>query len=256
MQLLTRSFTISECISEVTRSGPSSISPNILDYRIKVHLWSCLITASTCITEFTVSAVPCTPPISHIHYLQPVQIYQVGIGIYLDISMRIQTNCTSFNKCRTMSSSFDFLVHQQCPQGRCGSTLTPLPWNQVLPGAPRLDVRTPRAIFSSPRLCVGTPSTVGGSSQCSETSHWFHQVLPWLSRNFHCPQRVVASVPSCTWRPLHQSSPLWDCTTLKFWSNNLPILPQAPRVKSTLYWWGGAVGWMSNKSYPTIPLAA
>ena len=50
--------------------------------------------------------------------------------------MRLQTECISFENHWTISSSYDFQVHQQHSQGRCFSQAA-LQWLNVLPGAPR-----------------------------------------------------------------------------------------------------------------------
>jgi len=47
------SFTIAESISMSTRSQPASVCPNMLDFRHKVHLHTYSTTALECISEFT-----------------------------------------------------------------------------------------------------------------------------------------------------------------------------------------------------------
>jgi hypothetical protein len=59
--------------------------------------------------------------------------------------------------------------------------------------------------------------------QCfSQTVLLWFQVLPVLSS-------ALPGAARCVWRPLQQSSQLWDLTTLVFRSDNSQILPEAPR---------------------------
>jgi len=75
VHLQTCSITVSECISESTRSWPPSASLSSLD--LQVHLQTCSVTASECISDFTRSSSSGAPPIALKHRLQPVQIYFV-----------------------------------------------------------------------------------------------------------------------------------------------------------------------------------
>jgi len=53
---LTHSMTTSGCMLNFTRSRPPRVSPVILDYRLQVHLQTCNITASECISELSRSS--------------------------------------------------------------------------------------------------------------------------------------------------------------------------------------------------------
>jgi hypothetical protein len=77
-------ITISVCISKFTRSRPLRVSPNTLDYSLQVHLQSCSITSSESISEFTRSSFSGSPQIGLKHCQQPVQIYRVLMGSYID----------------------------------------------------------------------------------------------------------------------------------------------------------------------------
>jgi len=67
-----RSIKISKCISKFTPSGPPSGSLNILNYRLRVHLQTCLITASKCIPEFAWLSFSGAPGIAVKHRQRPV----------------------------------------------------------------------------------------------------------------------------------------------------------------------------------------
>jgi len=80
VHLYTCLITISECISKSTVSRCPSISSNSLDYRLQVDLQTSSIMASDYISEFTrssFSGTPCFPPK---HCLQLIQIYRVHNG--------------------------------------------------------------------------------------------------------------------------------------------------------------------------------
>jgi hypothetical protein len=74
------SITASKCISKLARSRP----PSSHDHGLQVHLQTRSITASECISEFTRSSFSGAPRIALKHRLQPVQIYCVYMGSYID----------------------------------------------------------------------------------------------------------------------------------------------------------------------------
>ena len=84
VHLQTPSIAISECISKFTRSRPPSVCANTVDYYLQVHLQTSSITASECISEFTRSSFSGPPQIALKHRLQPVQIYRMYMGSYID----------------------------------------------------------------------------------------------------------------------------------------------------------------------------
>jgi len=62
----------------------------------------------------------------------------------------------SFKNCWTISSTYDFQAHQQCPQRRCCFSQTALQWFEVLPGfLSALPVLSP-ALPGAPR-CTWRP---------------------------------------------------------------------------------------------------
>jgi len=74
----------------------------------------------------------------------------------------------SFKNRWTISSSYDFQVHQQRSQRRCCLSQTDLLWFGVLPEmSPALPGLSP-ALPGSPRLVVGAPRLVAGAPSYSE----------------------------------------------------------------------------------------
>ena len=71
-------------ISKLARSWPASVFPNMLDYRLQVHLYSRSFTALEYISEFTPSSFSGAPRIALKPHPQPVQIYRVLMGGYID----------------------------------------------------------------------------------------------------------------------------------------------------------------------------
>jgi len=70
-----------------TQSRPPSVSRNTLDYCFQVHLQTCSIMGSECISEFTWSSFSGAPRIALKHRLQPVHIYHLLMGSYIDSSI-------------------------------------------------------------------------------------------------------------------------------------------------------------------------
>jgi hypothetical protein len=79
-------------ITKLARLQP----PRLNDHSLQVHLETCSITASEFITQFTQPSLSYALPIALKHRLQPVQIYCVLMGSYIDTEMRIQTEYMSF----------------------------------------------------------------------------------------------------------------------------------------------------------------
>jgi hypothetical protein len=86
--------------------------------------------------------------------------------------MGIQTEYMSFKNRWTISSSYDFQVHQQRSQRRCCVSQTAVLWFEVLqdislalPGASRADV-------GAQRLVAGAPSYSEGRLECP-ASIWY-----------------------------------------------------------------------------------
>jgi len=75
VHLRTRSITISECISNFTRFGHPSVSPNLLELRLQVYPPAHSITASKCISKY--AQLP--PPSASLTSLDH------GLGVYLQI---------------------------------------------------------------------------------------------------------------------------------------------------------------------------
>jgi len=75
--LKVRLIKASKCVYQLAWSRSWSVSVNTLDYRLQVHLQTCMITPSECISEFTQSLFTCAPQIALMHRLQPVQLYRV-----------------------------------------------------------------------------------------------------------------------------------------------------------------------------------
>jgi len=63
-------------------------------------------------------------------------------------------------------------------------------------------------------------------SRRSQTCHRCSQMLPWLSPDLLSRNRFSTCASTCTWRPLHWSSKLWDLTTMRFWSANSQTVPE------------------------------
>jgi hypothetical protein len=74
----------SKCISKLTRSWPPSASPNSINHSLKVHRPTRSFRASECNSKFTQSSSSGAHQIPLKHHLQPVQIYHVLIGSYID----------------------------------------------------------------------------------------------------------------------------------------------------------------------------
>jgi len=85
-----------------------------------------------------------------------------------------------------------------------------------------------------------------GTPRYSQTCCWASPVLRWLPADLLCPCGLFAGAPRCTWWPLHRSSTLWDLITLKFWSNNSQILPEAHSVTDKFCWWNPICQWSLN----------
>jgi len=134
--------------------------------------------------------------------------------------MRIQTEYISFKNHWTISCSHDFQAHQQRSQRTCLSQ-TALQWFKVLLGLWSALSGMSLALPAANRLC-----------------HRRSQVLPGLWSALPDLSPALLGAPRCTWRPLHQSSKLWDLTTLGFWSDNSQTLPEAPSDKNTFCWCG------------------
>jgi len=91
-----RTIMACRCIYTLARSLPPSASPNSLDHGLQLHLQTlsitaakvdhqtCSITATACIPAFTRSSFSSAPRIALKHRLQPVQIYRVQMGSYID----------------------------------------------------------------------------------------------------------------------------------------------------------------------------
>jgi hypothetical protein len=75
---------MSECISKFTQSQLQSVCAQTVNYRLQVHIEAGPITASECISEFIWSSFSGTPQSALKHRLQPVQIYRVQMGSYID----------------------------------------------------------------------------------------------------------------------------------------------------------------------------
>jgi len=84
VHLQTRLMMILECISMFGPSRSPSVSPNTLEYCLQVHLPTHSIMPSECISELTWLSVSGAPRIALEHRLQPVQIYRVQMGSYID----------------------------------------------------------------------------------------------------------------------------------------------------------------------------
>ena len=78
--LQSRLITISECLPMFTRTRPTSISPHILNCRFQLHLWSCSIPASVCLSQFTRSSFSGANQGARKFRLQPVQTYCVWMS--------------------------------------------------------------------------------------------------------------------------------------------------------------------------------
>jgi len=86
----------------------------------------------------------------------------------------------------------------------------------------------------SPRLIYSVLKCSQASRRCSQTCHFCSQVLPGMSSALTFLSLAHPGALRCTWRPLCQSSQLWDLTTQRFWSDNSPTLPEAPRGSQRL----------------------
>jgi len=126
-----------------------------------VHRQTHSITASECISKFSRLSFSDVSQIALKHHLQPVQIYHVSRGCYINTEIRIQPEYMTCKNRWTISSTYDFPAHQQCSQRKCFSQ-SALQWFEVLPGlwpalpdAPRLVVGATRLDMSASRHVVG-----------------------------------------------------------------------------------------------------
>jgi len=76
----TRSITAFKCISNLAQSQPRTVSPNLLDYGLQVHLQSRLITLSECISKFTQSQPPsvCANSLDRSHQVHISKLTRLG----------------------------------------------------------------------------------------------------------------------------------------------------------------------------------
>jgi len=96
----------------------------------------------------------------------------------------------SFNNCWTISSSYDFHVHQQHSQRRCCFSRTALLWFEVLPD---MSPALPCAL----RLVIGAPSCVACVPRYSQTCHWCSQICWWGSQVLPGSPKGHSSSPRC-----------------------------------------------------------
>jgi len=111
------------------------------------------------------------------HCLQPVQLYCVSMGSYIDTKMRIQTVFISFKNRWTISSSYNFQTHQQYSQD-----------NVVFPWLLYCDSRRSQVL---PGLSSALPSMSSGLPDMSS-------VLPGLWSALPGAPKVLSSTPRCS----------------------------------------------------------
>jgi len=102
--------------------------------------------------------------------------------------------------------------------------------------APRFMVATHRSAVAAPGLVASTPRCSKACGWCSRACRWCSQVLPGLWKVLPDKSLALLCTSRWAWRPLHQSSILWDLTTLGFWSDYSQTHSEAPRDQNTICW--------------------
>ena len=168
----------------------------------------------------------------------------------MNAKMRVQTECLSFKKCWTISSSYDFHAHQVHFHRRYvfQSVLKSF---EVLPGLLLVLPGAPRLVVGALRPVIGPPRIIAGVSRCSETCCWCFQMLPLFSPDLFSPHRFFTSALRYTRRPLHRSRTLCDLTTLESLSDNFQTLPDSPTNKNIFCRWTLDTNWNPFRYWET-----